>query len=64
VLPTAGGEVPLLRSVLSQTPALVWSRRNQTPVGELTAELIYGRELIVRTAGSSDVWIGRQGSPP
>jgi hypothetical protein len=64
VLPAAGGDIPLLRSILSQTPALVWSRRNQAPVTELTAELTYGRELIVRTAGSSDVWIGRQGSPP
>jgi hypothetical protein len=64
VLPAAGGNVPLLRSILDQPAALVWPRRDRPPGAEIVADLAYGRELIVRTVGSSDVWIGRQGSPP
>ncbi len=61
--PSEGG-LPLLRSILDQPPALVWPRVGLAPADEIVTELTFGRELIVRTAGDSCVWIGRHGSPP
>lgn len=66
VMPADGADPPLLRTLLDQPAALLWARTDAAPGNDIVADLAYGRELIVRTAGDpeSRLWIGRQGSPP
>ncbi|HEU0054909.1 MAG TPA: hypothetical protein VFQ39_17105 [Longimicrobium sp.] len=61
---------PSLKSVLDeQRAALVWADDGQAPAAGLTAELAYGEELVLRTAGSGGslhprLWLSAAASPP
>ena len=61
-----GSDQPDYSSILSQNQAFVYTESPETDVGEVTAlqtELIYGRDLIVKTAGFSELYVSPTGSP-
>ena len=61
-----GSDQPDYSSILSQNQAFVYTESPETDVGEATvlqAELRYGRDLIVKTAGFSELYISPTGSP-
>ena len=66
----AWAERPSLKSILDEQPAaLVRTEDGQDPVSEWTAEVVYGEELVLRTAlpagtASSRLWISAGASPP
>ncbi|MCZ6680950.1 MAG: hypothetical protein O7E52_27300 [Candidatus Poribacteria bacterium] len=70
---------PDLRSIFNQSPGVIWptysqSPPNGTPVEALSFELVYGQELVLRTADlpttepwglpAAELWIDRNTSPP
>lgn len=60
-----GSWQPDLGAIFSQPPSVVWpSRTGNAPVVEYQAELVFGEELVLRTAGDSALVIGPGGSPP
>ena len=61
-----GTDLPDYSSILSQGQALLYMESPQTDVGEvneLQAELVYGRDLVIKTAGYSELYISATGSP-
>lgn len=59
--------LPELRSVLNQPPGALWSTlasRPGQPVTRLSAELMFGQELVLRTDSASVLLISRAVSPP
>jgi len=61
----AGTTVPDLRSVVAQTPAQVRpSATSSSFVNELTADLEFGRELVIRTSGLPALTVRAAASPP
>jgi hypothetical protein len=56
-----GSFLPELRSVLAQAPAAIWTQRASPPgqaLSALPATLVYGQELVMRTAQESALLIG------
>jgi len=63
----AGSKVPELASIFNQAPGLIWSTlafQQGQPVTRLSAELIFGQELVVRTDKGPELLISRTASPP
>jgi len=61
-----GSELPDYSSVLSQQQAFIYTESPETDLGEvleMQADLVYGRDLIVNTAGFSELYISQTGSP-
>ena len=57
---------PDYSSILSQNQALIYTQAPETAAGEvaeLQAVLVYGRDLIVKTDGFSELYVGPTGSP-
>lgn len=62
-----GAKIPDLRSILSQTPGIIWSTlavQPEQPVSQLSAQLTFGQELVVRTDHESVLLISPVASPP
>jgi hypothetical protein len=62
-----GFRIPDLRSVFDQSPGRLWSTaiaQPGQPVSHTSAELIFGRELVMRTDGGSTLLISSAASPP
>jgi hypothetical protein len=58
--------LPDLRGVLAQAPAAIWTQRAVPPgqaVSQMGATLVFGQELVMRSAGESVLLVG-PGSPP
>lgn len=65
-LDLTGSELPDYSSVLNQEQAFIYTESPDTDVGEvmeMPAELVYGRDLIAKTEGFSELYIGQTGSP-
>ena len=61
----AGTSLPDLRTVLSQAPAQVRPVATSFSLAnELPAELEFGRELVIRTSGLSELIVRAAASPP
>lgn len=61
-----GSVLPDYSSVLNQNQALIYIESPDTDVGEVAqmqADLVYGRDLIVKTTGYSELYISPTGSP-
>lgn len=61
-----GFQIPDLRSIFNQAPGVLWSTLTTQPgqpVSQLSAELIFGQELVMRTDGGPTLLIGST-SPP
>jgi hypothetical protein len=57
----AGSSLPELRSVLAQAPAAIWTQRASPPgqaLASLSATLVFGQELTMRSAQESVLLIG------
>lgn len=64
--PIAGGQAPDLKSILSQSPGVIWQSLPSlpgAPAGELATELVFGQELVVRTDDESALLISPAVSP-
>jgi hypothetical protein len=64
--PPVGSRLPELRSIFAQTPALIWTSAALSPgqpVDELTQELRFGEELVIRSGGSSTLLVSALESP-
>ncbi|MBN1978242.1 MAG: hypothetical protein JW918_12670 [Anaerolineae bacterium] len=62
-----GFQIPDLRSVFDQSPGSLWSTavtQPGQPVSQMSAELIFGRELVMRTDGGSTLLVSPAASPP
>jgi hypothetical protein len=62
-----GFRIPDLRSVFDQSPGRLWSTavaQPGQPVSHMSAELIFGRELVMRTDGGSTLLVSLATSPP
>ena len=62
----AGSPLPELRSVLAQAPAAIWTGRATPPgqaVSALPATLVFGQELVLRSAQESVLLIGLGSMP-
>lgn len=64
-------KIPLLESILKQSPGVIWTVRAEAPVidayvSEWSTVLTFGQELILRTEGveKSELWIDAGTSPP
>lgn len=57
-------EKPELRSIFGQHPGVIWST-TELYSSEMSSDLIFGQELILRTGGLSEsiLWIDKEGSP-
>ena len=65
--PLPGASVPSYLSLLRQGAAEVWEMRPDlggTPAPEWVGTLAYGRELVLRTEGSSTLWVRPPTSSP
>ncbi len=61
-----GAVLPELRGVLAQAPGVIWTSRSAPPgqgVNALSETLLFGQELVLRTAGESVLLVG-PGSMP
>ncbi len=61
-----GTDLPEYSSILSQGQAFIYTESPETDVGEvneLQAELVYGRDLVIKTAGYSELYVSPSGSP-
>lgn len=59
-----GATLPDLRSTVSQAPGVIWATVASQPSSLLSAELIFGQELVLRTDETSVLLIGAAASPP
>lgn len=62
----AGSELPEYSSILSQGQAWLYSESPETDIGELSelqTELVYGRDVVIATAGFSELYVSASGSP-
>lgn len=62
----AGSEIPDYASVLSQGQAFLYSESPESNVGEISelqTELVYGRDVVIATAGFSELYVSASGSP-
>ncbi len=65
-VPLVGSELPDYSSVLNQEQASMYTELPETDVGEvmeMQIELAYGRDLIVKTEGFSELYVSQTGSP-
>lgn len=58
------GPIPELRSLFAQAPATFLMGSGPPPVPELGAELVFGRELILRTGADSRLFLGPPPTSP
>jgi hypothetical protein len=61
-----GSDLPEYSSILSQGQGFLYTESPDTDVGEtseLQAELVYGRDVVVTTAGFSELYVSASGSP-
>jgi len=61
-----GTELPDYSSVLTQSQASIYLESPDTDVGEVAqmqADLVYGRDLVVKTNGYSELYVSPSGSP-
>jgi len=61
-----GSQTPDYTSVLSQDQALIYTETPETDTGEVSVfetDLVYGRDLIIKTTGFSQLYISPTGSP-
>lgn len=61
-----GTDLPEYTSILSQGQALLYAESPDTDIGEvseLQAELVYGRDVVITTAGFSELYVSTSGSP-
>lgn len=64
--PLPGSDLPEYSSILSQGQAFLYTESPDTDVGEvseLQAELVYGRDVVITTAGFSELYVSASGSP-
>jgi hypothetical protein len=57
----AAGRLPELRTVLAQAPAAIWTERAVPPgqtVAALSATLLFGQELVMRSGGEAGLLVG------
>jgi hypothetical protein len=62
-----GFQIPDLRSVFAQSPGRLWPMAAAQPgqsVSHMSAELIFGRELVMRADGGSTLLVSSATSPP
>jgi hypothetical protein len=62
-----GFQIPDLHSVFDQSPGDLWSTavaQPGQPISQMSAELIFGRELVMRTDGGSTLLVSSAPSPP
>ena len=62
----SGAELPDYSSILSQSQALLYTESPESNLGEVSSlqvELVYGRDLIIKTAGFSKLYVSPTGSP-
>lgn len=61
-----GSDLPEYSSILSQGQAFLYTESPDTDIGEsseLPAELVYGRDVVITTAGFSELYVSASGSP-
>jgi hypothetical protein len=59
-----GATLPDLRSIVSQAPGTIWTTVASQSLSLLSAELMFGQELVLRTDETSVLLIGAAASPP
>lgn len=62
----AGSELPEYSSILSQGQAFLYAELpeiNPVELSELHTELVYGRDVVIATAGFSELYVSASGSP-
>lgn len=61
-----GSDIPDYSSVLNQSQAVIYTESPETDVGEvldMPVELLYGRDVVVKTECFSELYISQTGSP-
>lgn len=61
-----GTDLPDYSSVLNQEQAFIYTESPETDLGEvleMPADIVYGRDLIIKTEGFSELYISQTGSP-
>ena len=55
---------PELRSIFRQTPGSIWETAGGPPAPELSKELVFAQELVLRTESLTTLLVSRGASPP